>query len=70
MGPDFWIFSLQILGIASLLASFNFITTIINMSPWYDYDETSSFYLDDSGRQLSSDSSITSDRDCFGGINV
>ena len=31
MGPDFWIFSLQILGIASLLASFNFITTIINM---------------------------------------
>jgi cytochrome c oxidase subunit 1 len=31
MGPDFWIFSLQILGLASLLASFNFITTIINM---------------------------------------
>jgi cytochrome c oxidase subunit 1 len=31
MGPDFWIFSLQILGVASLLASFNFITTIINM---------------------------------------
>ena len=31
MGPDFWIFSLQLLGVASLLASFNFITTIINM---------------------------------------
>ena len=31
MGPDFWIFSLQILGIGSLAASFNFIVTIINM---------------------------------------
>ncbi len=30
-GIDFWIISLQILGIASLAASFNFIVTIINM---------------------------------------
>ena len=31
MGADFWILSLQILGVASLAASFNFITTILNM---------------------------------------
>ena len=31
MGPDFWIFALQILGIGSIAASFNFIVTIINM---------------------------------------
>lgn len=31
MGPDFWVFGIQILGLASLLASFNFIATIINM---------------------------------------
>ncbi|MDA1188378.1 MAG: cytochrome c oxidase subunit I [Chloroflexi bacterium] len=30
-GPDFWIIGLQVLGIASLAASFNFIVTIINM---------------------------------------
>lgn len=30
-GADFWVLGLQILGIASLAASFNFITTIINM---------------------------------------
>jgi len=30
-GIDFWIISLQILGVASLAASFNFIVTIINM---------------------------------------
>ena len=30
-GIDFWIISLQILGIASLAASFNFIVTVINM---------------------------------------
>ena len=30
-GMDFWIMGLQILGIASLAASFNFIVTIINM---------------------------------------
>ncbi len=30
-GIDFWIISLQVLGIASLAASFNFIVTIINM---------------------------------------
>lgn len=31
MNADFWILSLQVLGVASLVASFNFITTIINM---------------------------------------
>lgn len=31
LGPDFWIMALQLLGIASLVGSFNFITTIINM---------------------------------------
>ncbi len=31
IGTDFWIIGLQILGIASLAASFNFIVTIINM---------------------------------------
>lgn len=31
LGPDFWIMSLQLLGIASLVGSLNFITTIINM---------------------------------------
>ena len=31
LGPDFWIMSLQLLGIASLAGSINFITTIINM---------------------------------------
>jgi cytochrome c oxidase subunit 1 len=31
LGTDFWIMGLQILGLASLLASFNFITTILNM---------------------------------------
>src|SRR5690606_9827120 len=31
IGTDFWVMGLQILGIASLLGSFNFITTIINM---------------------------------------
>ena len=31
IGSDFWIFGLQVLGIASLAASFNFITTILNM---------------------------------------
>ena len=31
IGVDFWIISLQILGIASLAAAFNFIVTIINM---------------------------------------
>ena len=31
MGGDFWIISLQILGIASIAASLNFIVTIINM---------------------------------------
>jgi cytochrome c oxidase subunit 1 len=31
MGTDFWIIGLQILGIASLVGSFNFITTIVNM---------------------------------------
>ena len=31
IGSDFWIFGLQILGVASLAASFNFITTILNM---------------------------------------
>lgn len=31
VGTDFWIIGLQILGIASLAASFNFICTIINM---------------------------------------
>jgi cytochrome c oxidase subunit 1 len=31
IGADFWILSLQILGVASLAASFNFITTILNM---------------------------------------
>lgn len=30
-GVDFWMFSLQILGIASLASSFNFIVTILNM---------------------------------------
>ena len=30
-GIDFWIISLQILGVASLAAAFNFLTTIINM---------------------------------------
>ena len=30
-GVDFWIISLQILGVASLAAAFNFLTTIINM---------------------------------------
>ncbi len=30
-GIDFWIFSLQILGIATMAASFNFIVTILNM---------------------------------------
>jgi cytochrome c oxidase subunit 1 len=30
-GIDFWIFSLQLLGIASLAAAFNFIVTIVNM---------------------------------------
>lgn len=33
MGTDFWIMGLQVLGIASLVGSFNFITTIINMRP-------------------------------------
>lgn len=31
MGANFWILSLQILGIASMVGSFNFITTVINM---------------------------------------
>tara|TARA_Y100001933_G_scaffold264911_1_gene333444 strand:- start:5405 stop:7309 length:1905 start_codon:yes stop_codon:yes gene_type:complete len=31
MGPDFWIFALQILGVGSIAASFNFIVTIVNM---------------------------------------
>lgn len=31
IGTDFWVIGLQILGIASLAASFNFIVTIINM---------------------------------------
>ncbi|HQU09068.1 MAG TPA: cbb3-type cytochrome c oxidase subunit I, partial [Opitutales bacterium] len=31
VGTDFWILGIQILGVASLAASFNFITTIINM---------------------------------------
>ena len=31
IGTDFWIISLQLLGVASLAASFNFIVTIINM---------------------------------------
>ncbi|MDX2111826.1 MAG: cytochrome c oxidase subunit I [Verrucomicrobiota bacterium] len=31
LSTDFWVMSLQILGVASLVASFNFITTIINM---------------------------------------
>ena len=30
-GIDFWILSLQILGVASLAAAFNFIVTIVNM---------------------------------------
>ena len=30
-GVDFWIVSLQILGVASMAASFNFLVTIINM---------------------------------------
>ncbi|MHB2017884.1 MAG: cytochrome c oxidase subunit I [Candidatus Xenobia bacterium] len=30
-GVDFWIFGLQILGVASLVAALNFLTTIINM---------------------------------------
>ncbi|MEZ4629392.1 MAG: cytochrome c oxidase subunit I [Deinococcales bacterium] len=31
LGIDFWVFGLQMLGLASLLAGFNFIVTIINM---------------------------------------
>jgi cytochrome c oxidase subunit 1 len=31
ISTDFWVVGLQVLGLASLLASFNFITTIINM---------------------------------------
>ncbi|KAF0094664.1 MAG: cytochrome c oxidase subunit I [Puniceicoccaceae bacterium 5H] len=31
IGTDFWVLGLQILGIASLVGSFNFITTILNM---------------------------------------
>ena len=31
ISTDFWILGLQVLGVASLVASFNFITTIINM---------------------------------------
>ena len=31
IGTDFWIMGLQILGVASLVGSFNFITTILNM---------------------------------------
>lgn len=31
IGPNFWIVALQILGIASMVGSFNFITTVINM---------------------------------------
>ncbi|MDP0500727.1 MAG: cytochrome c oxidase subunit I [Verrucomicrobiota bacterium JB022] len=31
MATDFWVLSLQVLGIASLVGSFNFITTILNM---------------------------------------
>ncbi len=31
IGTDFWVSALQVLGVASLVASFNFITTIINM---------------------------------------
>jgi cytochrome c oxidase subunit 1 len=31
VGTDFWLVSIQILGVASLAASFNFITTIINL---------------------------------------
>jgi len=31
LGTDFWVLSLQVLGVASLAAAFNFITTIVNM---------------------------------------
>src|SRR5262249_50650508 len=31
LGVDFWIFSLQILGVSSIIASINFIVTILNM---------------------------------------
>ncbi|MGF1483276.1 MAG: cytochrome c oxidase subunit I [Opitutales bacterium] len=31
IGSDFWVLGLQVLGVASLAASFNFITTILNM---------------------------------------
>lgn len=31
IGPNFWIVALQVLGIASMVGSFNFITTVINM---------------------------------------
>ena len=31
MGANFWILALQVLGIASMVGSFNFITTVINM---------------------------------------
>lgn len=31
IGTDFWVMGLQVLGIASLVGSFNFITTILNM---------------------------------------
>ena len=31
VGPNFWVLALQVLGISSLVGSFNFITTVINM---------------------------------------
>ena len=47
-GIDFWILSLQILGIASLAAAFNFIVTIVNLrAPRHVTDAHASVCVDD-----------------------
>ena len=67
MGPDFWIFALQILGVASLLASFNFITIINMRAPGMTMMRLFLFYLDDSYCQFLDHTCIPGNHHCVGG---